>query len=126
MTYCDWHSYRIYGSGTMDEPAFRAWSRRASRIIDRLTAGRAKLYTCELAEELADACAQICDALKRRQEVMASGLGLASASNDGISESYRGGDEVAASTEAVCYQILRDCLGHDRYNLLYSGVRPTC
>lgn len=124
MVYCDFSTYqKIRGPAagdTADEWAI--FATRASRVIDRLTHGRAKLYTAELEDELADACAQIAELLCRRQQIYANGLGLASATSDGYAESYADPLQASQATERACYAALANALGEDRYGMLYAGV----
>ncbi len=101
---------------------FRIWSLRASRKIDKLTMGRAEKFATELKDELADACSQMVDTMKQAMDYQKSSGTLASASNDGYSESYRSPAEVGQSLQSTLYQILSDALGNDLYNLLYRGV----
>ena len=64
MNYCTYDQYAAAG-GTLDEAAFALLAARASRLIDRMTFGRAEGHAaaCEgCAEALADACIQIIDA----------------------------------------------------------------
>lgn len=126
MTYCDYPAYQALG-GAMPEQDFALWSVRASRKIDRLTLGRAARHADVLAGELACACAQMADAMRQRSQVLEASCGgaLASANNDGYSESYAAGLADARQTAAFDARlrgILADCLGDDPYNLLYQGV----
>jgi hypothetical protein len=121
MIYCSYSQYQGFG-GKLPESIWQIWATRASRTIDRLTYGRAEGYAEKLALELADACTQITDALFRHQQVTDRGLGLASASNDGISETYLTGAAAVRSEDAIAHQILAGALGHDPYGLLYAGV----
>ena len=69
MLYCTYDQYAAAG-GTLDEAAFAPLAARASRLIDRMTFGRAAGHAaaCEgCAEALADACIQIIDAAKAVQ-----------------------------------------------------------
>lgn len=126
MIYCDSDRYMDYG-GPLDEDDYRTrlWLERASRVIDRITLGRAAVYAEDLEEELADACARIADLLAGQENARRSSAWgvLTSASNDGYSESYAAVSGI--STDAQARAILADCLGEDRYGLLYRGV-PLC
>jgi hypothetical protein len=121
MIYCSYSQYQEFG-GQLAESTWQIWATRASRTIDRLTYGRAEAYAEKLNLELADACAQITDALYRCQQVTVRGLGLAAASNDGISETYLDGSAAVRSENTIARQILAGALGHDPYGLLYAGV----
>lgn len=122
MVYCDYVSYTEAG-GTMSCEQFAIWSKRASRLIDRLTYGRASRYAEALSSELADACAQIADILLEQSGAEKAAVrGVSSASNDGYSESYFDTGTVAKSASRACRRILEDALGNDPYNLLYAGV----
>ncbi|MGM9594167.1 MAG: hypothetical protein ACI3U8_07415 [Candidatus Onthomonas sp.] len=126
MNYCDCDRYPYYG-GLLDEDDDRIylWTERASRVIDRITLGRAAEYAYELSNELADACARIADLLVVQENARRSSAwgALTSASNDGYSESYAAVS--GSDTDAQARAILADCLGDDRYGLLYRGV-PLC
>ena len=52
----------------------------------------------------------------------AAASGLASASNDGYSESYRTSGEARRALDAALLDALRNALGSDPYNLLWQGV----
>lgn len=107
----------------MSEEQFVIWSERASRLINRLTYGRASRYAEVLSSELADACAQIADVLFEQSNAEKTiARGISSASNDGYSESYFETSTVAKSASRACRRILEDALGSDPYNLLYAGV----
>ena len=70
MLYCTYDQYAAAG-GTLDEAAFAPLAARASRLIDRMTFGRAEGHAaaCEgCAEALADACIQIDRRSERRAE----------------------------------------------------------
>lgn len=121
MIYCTYEEYTAKG-GSMCLEEFQVWSLRASRKIDNLTMGRADKYASELKDELADACCQMADIMKQAADYRRSGGTLASASNDGYSESYRTPTEVEQSLQSALCQILSDALGNDPYNLLYRGV----
>ena len=100
------------------------WTQRASRLMDRLTLGRAAQHAEELAEPLGDACLQIAQLLSLRSTAQVNSRGglLSGANNDGYSESYAAGNAVPVEREARA--ILAACLGEDRYGLLYRGVSP--
>ena len=121
MAYCDYTDYRQAG-GSLDHAAFGWWSLQASRVIDRLTLGRAAQYADVLSSDLSAACARITDLLYQQHAKAEAGLGLAAASNDGISETYQTGSVLAAATDALCLSVLRDALGADEYGLLYRGL----
>lgn len=121
MLYCDYDAYTAAG-GSMTEQQYGAWGPRASRKIDELTLGRAERHAEDLAAELADACGQMADAMLRQAQARASCAGglLASASNDGYSETYATG-AVAQKAARELYGILSDALGADPKGLLYRG-----
>lgn len=120
--YCTYDQYIDLG-GTMMEHEFAVWGPRASRKIDQLTMGRAKRHKDDLSEELADACAQIADLLKRGSDYRDSDAHwLASANTDGYSESYISAADAEANTQRAVSEALAAALGNDPYNLLYQGV----
>nr|DAP88972.1 MAG TPA: Head Tail Connector Protein [Caudoviricetes sp.] len=124
MLYCDYDAYRSLG-GQAEESEITHWLLRASRKIDQLTYGRAERHAEDLTEVLADACAQIADAMRTGSEARDGGMrGLASVSNDGVSESYSAYGDAMKAQEREYYRILRDALGMDEYGLLYVGVYP--
>ena len=122
MVYCDFGTYEDAG-GVMSEDQFAIWGKRASRLIDRLTYGRASRYAEVLSSELADACAQIADVmLEQKNAEKDAARGISSASNDGYSESYADAGAASKAATRACRRILEDALGNDPYNLLYAGV----
>lgn len=124
MTYCDYDAYTAHG-GKAAQPVIEPWLKRASRVIDRLTYGRAERYASVLSDELADACAQIADLMLTASDGAGNAVrGLASVSNDGASESYASGSDMAQVQDQEYYRALRDALGADPYGLLYAGVYP--
>lgn len=124
IPYCSFEDY-ISGpfSLTLEEKEFNTWATKASFLIDDLTHGRASRHREALAVELAYACAQIAEVMKRNYSAtMAAVSGLAGASNDGYSETYSAAGDVRKSAGRVCYSILEEALGADPYGLLYAGV----
>lgn len=120
--YCTYDQYIELG-GSMMEHEFSVWGPRASRKIDQLTMGRAKRHADDLSEELADACAQIADLLKRWADYSKSDAARrVSANTDGYSESYISAADAEANTQRDIYAALANALGNDPYNLLYQGV----
>lgn len=122
--YC---SYEDYASGpfshSLSEDEWSLWATKASSVIDSFTYGRASRHREALAAELAYACAQIAEVMKRNYTAtMAAVSGLAGASNDGYSETYSAAGDVRKSAGKVCYSILEEALGADPYGLLYAGV----
>ena len=124
MLYCTFTEYLQLG-GQMSSTEYAVWGLRASRRIDQLTYGRAqqaRAAHAQLAEPLADACAQIADLLKAANGgTFAAVRGLTAANTDGYSESYTAGTGLGATTKA-CRAVLAEALGGDPYNLLYAGV----
>lgn len=123
MVYCTYEQYEDL-SGTLEEDAFAVWAGRASRVIDRLTLGRAERHAKQLPDELADACARIADLLAGQAQAAASSKGgaLASFNNDGYSESYSSAVLSGGSRDAQARALLADSLGEDRYGLLWRGL----
>lgn len=124
MAYCTYAEYTAFG-GSLSGDVFDVWAERASRLIDRLTLGRAKYYADLVSEELADACARLVDMLAAQDKAQANSAygALSSASTDGYSESYAAGTgQGQSASSAAAYSILRDALGADLYGLLWQGV----
>ncbi len=128
MLYCEYEAYKAAG-GTMTEAQYAVWGMRASRQIDRLTCGRASsalaAHPDPLAEQLADACAQIADLLQANSLAAQRGAAGISgaAATDGYSETYGvDGMKAQTMTRSACRRALADALGSDPYNLLYAGV----
>lgn len=120
--YCTYEQYRTFG-GSMMPHEYAIWGLRASRMIDRLTFGRAKRHKDDVPDELADACAQIADILKRGADYSKSDKAmLASANTDGYSASYISAADAEANTQRAVSEALASALGNDPYNLLYQGV----
>ena len=121
MLYCTYTQYQASG-GTLDEAAFTPLCARASKLIDRYTFGRAESHAkvCEsCAAMLADACAQIIDAMSAAQSACAV-PGASSVSNDGYSVTFTSGAlSERLATEAQ--SILANALGNDPHGLLYRG-----
>ena len=95
---------------------------RASRLIDRMTFGRAEGHAaaCEgCAEALADACIQIIDAANAVQSACTP-PGVSSVSNDGVSMTFTSG-ALAERLAAEAQAIFANTLGSDPHNLLYRG-----
>ena len=121
MNYCTYDQYAAAG-GTLDEAAFAPLAARASRLIDRMTFGRAERHAavCEgCAEALADACIQIIDAANAVQSACTP-PGASSVSNDGVSMTFTSG-VLAERLAAEAAYILANTLGSDPHNLLYRG-----
>ena len=95
-------------------------ARRASRLIDRETMGRAAACAGLLREELELACAMTAELLFRREALIRSHQGGAvlSASTDGYSESYAAPGELDRALRLELEHILRQCLGADPQGLL--------
>ena len=123
MNYCTYDQYAAAG-GTLDEAAFAPLASRASRLIDRMTFGRAEGHAagCEACREaLADACAQIVGLLAAASAACAV-PGAASVSNDGYSVTFGSNASVTAAARREAYEILRTALGSDPHDLLYRGI----
>ena len=121
MLYCAYTQYQASG-GTLDEAAFEPLCKRASKLIDRYTFGRAESHAKDCADcaaMLADACAQIIDAMSAAQSACAV-PGASSVSNDGYSVTFSTGAlSERLATEAQ--GILANALGNDPHGLLYRG-----
>ena len=123
---CSYEQYAAAG-GALPETEFAPRARRASAIIDRLTHGRAApalaAHTEQLQAPLADACIGIIRLLDAADAGRAAAAGgLASASNDGYSESYLAPAAARNGMDAACLAVLADALGADPYGLLYAGI----
>lgn len=124
VPYC---SFDTYTNGPflhlLKEEEYGTWAVKASRLIDRLTNGRASRHKDVLAEELAYACGQIAEAMYSAQDGKPTAIrGVAAFSNDGYSESYASSRDLRAAIDRTCYGILEEALGSDPYGLLYLGV----
>lgn len=120
MIYCTYPEYLSAG-GAVDEAAFSLLCQRASRMIDRLTLGRAETHCarCESCREsLAQACGQIVDLLAA-QATLGNLPGVSSVSNDGYTVTFSG--SASAQTEAEAQMLLATALGADVHGLLYRG-----
>ena len=94
MLYCDYDTYSAMG-GTMSAEQYGLWGPRASRKIGELTLGRAEGHAADLETELADACAQMADAMQRLAAAKVAAPGLSSVNVDGYTESYMNPTELA-------------------------------
>lgn len=120
--YCSYGEYLFLG-GRMTEEQFAVYGPRAAARIDAMTMGRAAKHSEELKTELSDANAAMADLLLSASgAAQAAASGLASASNDGYSESYRTAGEARCALDAALLDALRDALGPDPYNLLWRGL----
>ena len=117
-------NYCVSSTSTLlPEAEAQRWTGRASRLIDRLTMGRAAVYAEALQEELDDACIQIAELLYLQSQAQVNSRGglLSGANNDGYSESYATGT-TATGHAAQARVVLAAALGADEYGLLYRGV----
>lgn len=120
MIYCTYPEYQAAG-GAVSEAAFGVLCKRASRLIDRITMGRAERHcaACESCRaSLADACGQIVDLLAAQSAVGAL-PGATSVSNDGYTVSFSG--SITAQMEGEVYALLASALGADPHGLMYRG-----
>ena len=109
MNYCTYDQYAAAG-GTLDEAAFAPLAARASRLIDRMTFGRAEGH--------AAACEGCAEALAVQSACTPPGA--SSVSNDGVSMTFTSG-ALAARLAAEAQGILANTLGSDPHGLLYRG-----
>lgn len=125
MLYCTYDQYKTSG-GALDEAAFAPLCKRASKLIDRHTFGRAEAHAakCErCAADLADACVQIIGVLAQTSAMTAAtgyAPGVSSVSNDGFAVTFADG-ALAERTAAEAQQLLAEALGSDPHGLLYRG-----
>ena len=120
--YCSYGEYLLLG-GRMTEEQVAVYGPRAAARIDAMTMGRAERHAEALKAELSDANAAMADLLLSASgAAQAAASGLASASNDGYSESYRTSGEARRALDAALLDALRNALGSDPYNLLWQGV----
>lgn len=117
MAYADYDYYKdTYGGTLISEGDFVRLSRLASDYIDTVTFGHAAEATKKtVVEKLKDACC----ALAEEQQNQDQGGEVASANNDGYSETYVTSGK---TPERRRYQIAVSILGPT--GLLYGGVRP--
>ena len=121
MIYADYTYYiGTYGGTAINETEFYRLSRKASAYIDQITFGNAKAAMKNLPEEhetverIRDACCAICENLQQEE----NGGEIASATNDGYSESYVTSSK---TSEQKRYEIASMFLAST--GLLYAGVR---
>ena len=125
MIYCTYSQYTAAG-GTLEEAAFTPLCVRASKLIDRLTFGRAEAHAmvCErCAGDLRLAAVQIITLLGQTEAVKTStgyAPGVSSVNNDGYAVTFADG-ALAERTAAEARNILAECLGSDPHGLLYRG-----
>ena len=122
MNYCTYDQYAAAG-GTLDEAAFAPLAARASRLIDRMTFGRAE-GPCRSVRRLCRGTGgrlhPIIDAANAMQSTCTP-PGVSSVSNDGVSMTFTSG-ALAERLAAEAQAILANTLGSDPHNLLYRGV----
>ena len=125
MLYCTYEDYQAAGC-TLDEAAFAPLCVRASKLIDRMTFGRAESHAkvCErCAEDLRQAAVQIITMLAQVDAAKTStgyAPGVSSVNNDGYAVTFSDG-ALAERTAAEARSILAECLGSDSHGLLYRG-----
>lgn len=125
MLYCTYDDYQAAG-GTLEQDAFTPLCFRASKLIDRMTFGRAESHatTCErCAEDLRQAAVQIIRMLGQLDAVKTStgyAPGVSSVNNDGYAVTFADG-ALAERTATEARSILAECLGSDPHGLLYRG-----
>ena len=121
MNYCTYDQYAATAARWTKLP-FAPLAARASRLIDRMTFGRAERHAAvcaSCAAALADACIQIIDAANAVQSACTP-PGAFSVSNDGVSMTFTSG-ALAERLAAEAAYILANTLGSDPHNLLYRG-----
>ena len=125
MFYCTYSQYTAAG-GTLEEAAFTPLCVRASKLIDRLTFGRAESHAevCERCrDDLSDAALQIIALLAQVDAAKTStgyAPGVTSVNNDGFSVTFADG-ALAERTACTARSVLADALGSDPHGLLYRG-----
>lgn len=125
MLYCTYDDYQAAG-GTLEQDAFAPLCVRASKLIDRMTFGRAEAHAmvCErCAGDLRLAAVQIIQMLSQTEAAKTStgyAPGVSSISNDGYAVTFADG-ALAERTAAEARSILAECLGSDPHGLLYRG-----
>lgn len=119
MVYADYVYYtETFGGKMINEADFLRLSRLASAYIDQITFGNAQKATDEIVlYKLKDACCAVCECLQTEE----NGGEIASATNDGYSESYVTSGKTA---EQKKYETARTFLSST--GLLYAGVRRCC
>lgn len=125
MLYCTYDDYQAAG-GTLEQDAFAPLCVRASKLIDRMTFGRAEAHAmaCErCAGDLRLAAVQIVTLLGQMEAVKTStgyAPGVSSISNDGYAVTFADG-ALAERTASEARSILAECLSSDPHGLLYRG-----
>lgn len=125
MLYCTYEDYQAAG-GTLDEATFAPLCVRASKLIDRMTFGRAESHakSCErCTEDLRQAAVQIIQMLGQVDAAKTStgyAPGVSSVNNDGYTVTFADG-ALAERTATEARSILAECLGSDPHGLLYRG-----
>ena len=125
MLYCTYDDYQAAG-GTLEQDAFAPLCIRASKLIDRMTFGRAEAHAmvCErCAGDLRLAAVQIIQMLGQTEAAKTStgyAPGVTSVNNDGFAVTFSDG-ALAEKQAAEAHSILSGCLGHDPHGLLYRG-----
>lgn len=125
MLYCTYEDYQAAG-GTLEQDAFAPLCVRASKLIERMTFGRAEAHAkvCErCAGDLRLAAVQIVTLLGQTEAVKTStgyAPGVSSISNDGYAVTFADG-ALAERTASEARSILAEYLGSDPHGLLYRG-----
>lgn len=116
MIYADYTYYcSLYGGSIIAEADFTRLSRIASAFIDTITYGRAAMATGIDSERVKDACCAVCEVIYQED----NGGEVASASNDGYSESYVTSGKSIDRKKYDAAAVFLSSSG-----LLYSGVEP--
>lgn len=125
MLYCTYDDYQAAG-GILEQDAFAPLCVRASKLIDRMTFGRAEAHAmaCErCAGDLRLAAVQIVTLLGQTETVKTStgyAPGVSSISNDGYAVTFADG-ALAERTASEARSVLAESLGSDPHGLLYRG-----
>lgn len=119
MIYADYTYYiSIYGGNKVSESDFMRLARMASAYIDAVTFGKAENASdAKIEGKIKDACCAVCDVIAQEE----NGGEIASASNDGYSESYVASGKSAEQKryEAAAVFLLPT-------GLLYAGAGRCC
>lgn len=125
MLYCTYDDYQAAG-GTLEQDVFAPLCVRASKLIDRMTFGRAEAHAmvCErCAGDLRLAAVQIIQMLSQTEAAKTStgyAPGVTSVNNDGYAVTFADG-ALAERTACTARSVLADALGSDPHGLLYRG-----
>lgn len=117
--------YLEFGGNIEDETLYNRHEYRARMMIDLATLGRVNQVIAER-ESVKRCMYELIEKYEQERQQEASGIGVTSVSNDGVSVSYGDSGSVLGAVNKICTEVIRMYLGNecteDGMPLLYKGV----